>query len=1117
MSCRNFLLVALVFFPALLARAQSASGPAEAASSQELILHKWSGALNIPDPVSCTVDPQGRVYVTTTTRRKVGDLDIREHPMWIPNDVALDSTEAKRAFYHDVLAPGKMRAPRGGLADHNHDGSIDWKDLTVHTERIYQVRDTDGDGTADKITVFAEGFNTEVTGIAAGVLYYDGWVYATIAPDLWRLKDTDDDGVADIREKVVSGFGHHIAYAGHDMHGLSVGLDGRIYWSIGDKGVNVLSREGRKFYFPNEGCVMRIEPDGSNFEVYAHGLRNDQEPAFNDFGDLLGVDNDADMEGERERFVHIIEGSDSGWRCNYQYMGMAGPWMREGLWQPHFPGQAAYLLPPLLSYSDGPAGFKIEPGTALSSAQRGMAILNEFPSGKMRAFRAARDGATYKMVDARILHEGVMGIGLSWHPDGSFMMADWMGGYPLDNLGALWRVDTKDGARSPERVAVHQILRDGLASASVDKLVTLLAHRDQRVRQNAQFELVKRNAREALLAAARVATPATDLLPEGETQQGRPAQLARLHAIWGYGQLLRHGAADAAAVVPLLKDSDPEVRAQVAKILGDAPVAAKAVARDLIPLLADAEPRARLQAGIALGKLREPAAVDALFAFAARDGSDPALRHAAAAGLTGCATPAQLAAKQADPVLTVRLVAVVALRRQLAPEIVAFLNDADPLVVAEAARGIHDNTAIPAALPALAAIKITGQPEPVSRRVVNANFRLGTKESASRLLALALQEDAPAFLREEALTLLRLWKTPPPLDRVDGYARKFQPAAIDDVLTAKLEALLELRDAKLKTLAIEIMTAHSLKASPTQLAGIVTDAQAADALRAQALTLLAADRGAPVFAGALDAALAAGAPPALHRSGLEALLSNKSDRLVAEAVTTLAQRSVSEKQHALSLLARAGTPAADQVLATQADALLAGTCSPTLQLDVIESLQLRAAATPALAAKLRQFTASPAAAARGELLDGGSIAAGREIVQNNLNANCIACHAVEATGSEVGPSLRAIGAKRDRAYLLEALLTPSARIAPGYGIVNVTLTDKSEVAGALASETPEGVSIHLFDGSQRQIPRAQVASMTTPASIMPPMGEILQPREIRDVVSYLASLKGDKKGADTEH
>ncbi|WP_425510020.1 DUF7133 domain-containing protein [Verrucomicrobium spinosum] len=66
-----------------------------------------------------------------------------------------------------------MLKPEGSLKDHNGDGSIDWKDLTVHSERIYRLEDSDGDGVADKRTLFAEGFNTEVTGIAAGILWHD--------------------------------------------------------------------------------------------------------------------------------------------------------------------------------------------------------------------------------------------------------------------------------------------------------------------------------------------------------------------------------------------------------------------------------------------------------------------------------------------------------------------------------------------------------------------------------------------------------------------------------------------------------------------------------------------------------------------------------------------------------------------------------------------------------------------------------------------------------------------------------------------------------------------------------------------------------------------------------
>lgn len=1067
-------------------------------ATHELVLHKWSGALNVPDPVACTVDPQGRVYVTATTRRKVGDLDIREHKLWIPDDVGLQSVADKRAFYHRELAPGKMRAPRGSLADHNRDGSIDWKDLTATTERIYQLRDTDGDGTADRITVFAEGFNTEVTGIAAGVMYHDGWVYATIAPDLWRLKDTDDDGVADIREVVAHGFGIHIAYAGHDMHGLSVGPDGRIYWSIGDKGVNATSREGRNYAYPNEGCVMRVEPDGSNFEVYAHGLRNPQEPAWDNYGDLFCVDNDADQPGERERFVYIPEASDTGWRCNFQYMRTDSPWMREGLWKPPFPGQAAYFLPTPANYSDGPAGFKFDPGTALSEHQRGMFLLNEFPSGKMRAFRIERAGAGFKLVDPRVLNEGIMGIGMSWHPDGSLMMVDWIGGYPLDELGALWRVDTPPARLSPLRRETHRLIQAGFKDRPDRELVALLGHADQRVRQGAQLELAARDRADELMAVA---------------ADRAALELARIHALWGYGQLLRRSAAPAAPATALLLDPDGEMRRQAARILGDAATTgARGKGKALIPLLSDPEPRVRAMAAIAIGKYREPAAIEPLCVLAAKDASDPVIRQAVVAGLSGCATPAQIALKASDASLALRLVAVVALRRLGSPEVAVFLRDRDELVVAEAARAIHDDLSIPAALPALAALlETTPHSEVIARRAINAGLRVGTPAAAAWLLAFALDDAAPRTMREVALETLRLWKHPPRLDLVDGRARSIQTAAIASVLLPQLDRLLALQDSALKTLAIEIMIAHQLKARPEQVAAIIADSSAPGELRAQALRLMAdAQQEGPAFAQALDAALDPAAPAPLHRTGLALLQSADPERLVREAPVVLQTRTIPEQQHLIALLAQAARPAADAVLAGLGEALASDRLAPDLKLDVLEALRARRA-NQDLAAKLQAYENSSLAKAHDELIAGGDPARGHDIVASHLNANCTACHTVESSvGSAVGPNLSAIGSQREPAYLLESLLMPSKEIATGFGIVNVTLKDGTEVTGTLANETAQAVTVRMFDGTRRTIPRAAVANQTPPVSIMPPMEAILEPRELRDVVAYLSSLQGSR-------
>ena len=314
---------------------------------------------------------------------------------WIPDDVGLTSPADKLAFYQRELAPGKMKAGRGSLKDHNKDGSVDWKDLTFHQERIYKITDTDRDGVADKITVFAEGFNSPVSGIAAGVLYFDGWVYVTAIPDVWRLKDTDGDGVADVKEIVATGFGGHIAYAGHDMHGLRLGPDGRIYWTVGDKGANVVSKEGRRFAYPHEGCVLRCEPDGSGFEVFAHGIRNTQEIAFDSFGNVIGVDNDGDQPKERERLMYLLEGSDTGWRNQHQYQTTESRWMKENMWMPAGAAdQPLSITPPIANYSDGPAGFLFEPGHALDGDLRGHFILDQFPKGKMDAFTLVPDRDT---------------------------------------------------------------------------------------------------------------------------------------------------------------------------------------------------------------------------------------------------------------------------------------------------------------------------------------------------------------------------------------------------------------------------------------------------------------------------------------------------------------------------------------------------------------------------------------------------------------------------------------------------------------------------------------------------------------------------------------------------
>ena len=78
-------------------------------------------------------------------------------------------------------------------------------------------------------------------------------------PSLIRLEDKNHDGLAETRDVVYTGFGVRVALRGHDMHGLAIGLDGRLYWSIGDRGYHLELDDGRVMHSPGEGAVFRCE------------------------------------------------------------------------------------------------------------------------------------------------------------------------------------------------------------------------------------------------------------------------------------------------------------------------------------------------------------------------------------------------------------------------------------------------------------------------------------------------------------------------------------------------------------------------------------------------------------------------------------------------------------------------------------------------------------------------------------------------------------------------------------------------------------------------------------------------------------------------------------------
>lgn len=100
-----------------------------------------------------------------------------------------------------------------------------------------------------------------------------------------------------------------------------------------------------------------------------------------------------------------------------------------------------------------------------------------------------------------------------------------------------------------------------------------------------------------------------------------------------------------------------------------------------------------------------------------------------------------------------------------------------------------------------------------------------------------------------------------------------------------------------------------------------------------------------------------------------------------------------------------------------------------------------------------------------------------------------------------------MGTRLTRQQLLESLIDPSARLAPGYGQVSVTLKNGQKIAGTLREESPAAIAIQDPAGQLQRIQVADIATRTNGVSAMPPMKLLLTPREIRDVVEFLSTLR----------
>jgi quinoprotein glucose dehydrogenase len=1085
-----------------------ASDEAEAALAQFKLppgfkVDLFAAEPRLSNPVSFTIDEHGRFFVVETFRRKKDVIDIRNEMSWLDEDTASRTVAARIAMIKRHRTPEEV------------------VDMTHAFERVKIIEDRDGDGHADHDHVFADGFNRLEDGIAAGILVHGSDVFFTNIPSLWRLRDTNGDGVADVRDELQYGYGVRYNFNGHDLHGLRYGPDGKLYFSIGDRGAHVeKTPDGRVVSNPDSGCVFRCNPDGTELEIFATGLRNPQELAFDEFGNLFTGDNNCDA-GDKARWVYVVEGGDSGWREGYQsqdFPGARGPWMYEGLWQekPNFP--TFYRLPPVKELNaSGPAGLTHDPGTGLPPEFAGHFFLADFRGGpalsSVQALLCKPKGATFEMVEQKPIIGNVLVTDVEFGYDGMYI-TDWTNGWVTTGKGRIYHLWHEEAIKDPKVAETKKLIDEGMARRTTDEVVKLLAHVDQRVRQAVQFELVARGETDRLKAVAK--DPAH--------------RLARFHAIWGLGQIARKTPAVMDAVVPLLTDSDDEVRTQAAKVLADVRGFGPS-SEALLKAIDDASPRVKFYAALGVGKLGVRAAVPKIVELLRSNADqDPYIRHACVMALSKLRMPDELASMSGDESSSVRMGALLALRRLESPLVANFLDDKDPNLVLEAARAIND-VPIDAAMPKLAAmLNHQGLSDPIVYRAMNANYRAGTSQGAA---ALAKFADSPAkdMFRVEALHMLAAWDKVPGRDRVMGTWRPLPAGTVRDQQIAKNAAgpvmsnILRTAPDDVRTVAAGLVTRLGVKDAPL-LAELSGDAKLSPAVRAAALGALA-ETGDASLAGAVENAMK-DSSDRVRAAGVRAMakLPDPVKRLSAILVgdETSSSASIPEQQAAVDSLASIPGEETDRVIANLLTQMTAGGpdsghVPPGIRLDVLEAAAARKSASVAEPLAKYEKTRNPAdpLSAWRVSLEGGDASLGEKIFKERLDVSCIRCHSVNKKGGKAGPDLAGVGVRLDRQHILESIIQPSKVIAPGFETVTVRLKDGTTYVGLVKDE--DANTLHLVDPgkSDKRIDKTKIKARRGGASSMPEnISATLSKRDVRNLVAYLSSLdkpvKEKKKG-----
>lgn len=440
-------------------------------------------------------------------------------------------------------------------------------------DSILIFEDTDGDGKADKRTVFLDDLNAPT-----GFQFYKDGLLVMQAPSLWFVRDTNGDGKADWKERILMGMDS--ADSHHTANAICLEPGGAIYLSDGvfhrtqvERAAGVLRN--------NDGAIYRFEPRTGRFETHvAYGFANPHGRVF----DFWGNDLVTDATGNNTYFAPAFSG-----HIDYpnKHSGMKEFWPRPSrpcpgtgiLTSRHFPEefQNNFLNINVISFQ-GIFRVKVsEDGSGLKGETMENLISSSDPNFRPIDVRMGPDGAIYF---------------LDWHNPIIGHMQHHLRDPNRDHgHGRIYRI-TYNG-----RELMKPIKFEGM---SIERLLDLLKEPENQTRELAKIELGKHDSQKVVQAAKRW----VEKLDKKDANYEHHV----LEALWVHQW---HNIVDVDLLNRVAASPDPRARAQAARVL--------CYWRDRIPdalsrfkkFANDEAPRVRLEAARAASFYRDAAAAEA--------------------------------------------------------------------------------------------------------------------------------------------------------------------------------------------------------------------------------------------------------------------------------------------------------------------------------------------------------------------------------------------------------------------------------------------------------------------------------------------------------------------------